>query len=40
MPDETFVGGWFVTYSSYAMGRSEDIWGSDCMDFKPEKWLD
>nr|CAD1817269.1 unnamed protein product [Ananas comosus var. bracteatus] len=28
LPDGTFVGkGWFVTYSAYAMGRSEDVWG-------------
>jgi cytochrome P450 len=41
LPDGTFVGkGWFVTYSAYTMGRSEDIWGKDCMDFKPERWLD
>ncbi|KAJ4787129.1 Cytochrome P450 [Rhynchospora pubera] len=41
MPDGTFVGkGWFVTYSAYAMGRSEDIWGKDCTEFKPERWLD
>ncbi|KAJ3684440.1 hypothetical protein LUZ61_013604 [Rhynchospora tenuis] len=41
MPDGTFVGkGWFVTYSAYTMGRSEDIWGMDCMEYKPERWLD
>lgn len=41
MPDGTFVGkGWFVTYTAYAMGRLEDIWGKDCMDIKPERWLD
>jgi len=41
MPDGTFVGkGWFVTYSAYAMGRLEDIWGKDCLEFKPERWLD
>ncbi|XP_078166376.1 cytochrome P450 CYP94D108-like [Carex rostrata] len=40
MPDGTFVGkGWFVIYSAYAMGRLEGIWGKDCMEFKPERWL-
>ncbi|GJY70559.1 elongation factor 2, partial [Tanacetum coccineum] len=23
----------------YSMGRMEDIWGEDCMDFKPERWF-
>ncbi|URD88611.1 cytochrome P450 [Musa troglodytarum] len=41
MPDGTFVGkGWFVTYSAYAMGRLEDIWGRDCNEYKPERWLE
>ncbi|KAJ3670638.1 hypothetical protein LUZ60_008064 [Juncus effusus] len=41
MPDGTFVGkGWFVTYSAYVMARSEKIWGTDCLEFKPERWLD
>ncbi|KAJ3679449.1 hypothetical protein LUZ60_017460 [Juncus effusus] len=41
LPDGTFVGkGWFVMYSAYAMGRSEKIWGKDCLEFKPERWLD
>ncbi|KAF3327288.1 cytochrome P450 94A1 [Carex littledalei] len=41
MPDGTVVGkGWFVWYSAYAMGRLEDIWGKDCMELKPERWLD
>ncbi|KAJ3679463.1 hypothetical protein LUZ60_017474 [Juncus effusus] len=40
LPDGTFVGkGWFVMYSAYAMGRSEKIWGKDCLEFKPERWL-
>ncbi|KAJ3692974.1 hypothetical protein LUZ60_012069 [Juncus effusus] len=41
MPDGTFVGkGWFVTYSANVMARSEKIWGTDCLEFKPERWLD
>eukprot|EP01018_Ginkgo_biloba_P035856 Gb_36523 [translate_table: standard] len=38
--DGTFVGkGWFVSYCPYSMGRMESIWGSDCLEFKPERWL-
>ncbi|XP_072975404.1 cytochrome P450 CYP94D108-like [Typha angustifolia] len=41
MPDGTFVtSGSFVTYSAYAMGRSEKIWGEDSNEYKPERWLD
>ncbi|KAJ9537515.1 LOW QUALITY PROTEIN: hypothetical protein OSB04_030248 [Centaurea solstitialis] len=41
LPDGTFVGkGWFADYSAYAMGRMERLWGSDCGEFKPERWLD
>ncbi|XP_031104069.1 cytochrome P450 94B3 [Ipomoea triloba] len=40
MPDGTFVGqGWFATYHTYAMGRMESIWGKDCCEYKPERWL-
>ena len=41
LPDGTFVGkGWFADYSAYAMGRMERLWGKDCREFKPERWLD
>ncbi|KAG9141529.1 hypothetical protein Leryth_019065 [Lithospermum erythrorhizon] len=41
MPDGTYVGkDWFVTYNSYAMGRMESIWGHDCSEYKPERWLE
>uniref|UniRef100_A0A0D9V6V5 Cytochrome P450 n=1 Tax=Leersia perrieri TaxID=77586 RepID=A0A0D9V6V5_9ORYZ len=41
LPDGTFVGkGWQVTYSAYAMARLEDIWGKDCEEYRPERWLD
>lgn len=40
MPDGTFVGkGWFVSYNTYAMGRMESVWGKDCLEFRPERWL-
>ncbi|CAK7339857.1 unnamed protein product [Dovyalis caffra] len=41
LPDGTFVGKeWFVTYNAYAMGRMESIWGKNCRDFMPERWLE
>ncbi|XP_008790927.3 cytochrome P450 94C1-like [Phoenix dactylifera] len=40
LPDGTFVRkGTRVTYHPYAMGRMERIWGPDCEEFKPERWL-
>ncbi|XP_022856463.1 cytochrome P450 94A1-like [Olea europaea var. sylvestris] len=37
----TYVGkGWFADYSAYAMGRMKRLWGPDCMEFRPERWLD
>ncbi|CAN1287044.1 Alkane hydroxylase MAH1, partial [Linum perenne] len=32
-------GGTKIIVSIYSMGRMEEIWGHDCMDFKPERWL-
>ncbi|XP_010249432.1 PREDICTED: cytochrome P450 86B1 [Nelumbo nucifera] len=28
-----------VFYSIYSMARMEDIWGKDCREFKPERWI-
>ncbi|KAJ4766748.1 hypothetical protein LUZ62_077123 [Rhynchospora pubera] len=40
LPDGTFIRkGTRVMYHPYAMGRMESIWGEDCMEFKPERWL-
>lgn len=40
LPTGTFVpAGSSITYSIYAIGRMEAIWGKDCMEFKPERWL-
>ncbi|WOL03482.1 hypothetical protein Cni_G12202 [Canna indica] len=40
LPDGTFVGrGTRVTYHAYAMGRMEELWGSDCHEFRPQRWL-
>ncbi|KAL3518509.1 hypothetical protein ACH5RR_021098 [Cinchona calisaya] len=40
LPDGTFVKkGTRMTYHPYAMGRMQSIWGPDCHEFKPERWL-
>lgn len=40
LPDGTIVRrGTRVTYHPYAMGRVEDIWGPNCLEFDPERWL-
>ena len=28
-----------LIYSLYSMGRMESIWGQDCLEFKPERWI-
>nr|XP_043630767.1 alkane hydroxylase MAH1-like [Erigeron canadensis] len=28
-----------IILSFYSMGRQETIWGEDCMEFKPERWI-
>ncbi|GAB4834427.1 hypothetical protein Ancab_032683 [Ancistrocladus abbreviatus] len=40
LPDGTFVpAGSSVTYSIYSIGRMKFIWGDDCLEFRPERWL-
>lgn len=39
-PDGTILKkGTKVVYAIYAMGRMESVWGKDCKEFKPERWL-
>ncbi|XP_010556547.1 PREDICTED: cytochrome P450 86A2-like [Tarenaya hassleriana] len=41
LPDGTFVpAGSSVTYSIYAIGRTKAAWGEDCLEFKPERWME
>ncbi|CAN0904114.1 Alkane hydroxylase MAH1 [Linum grandiflorum] len=28
-----------ILFSIYSMGRMEETWGKDCMEFKPERWI-
>ncbi|KAF5182476.1 Cytochrome p450 [Thalictrum thalictroides] len=41
LPDGTMVKpGWKILISMYAMGRSESVWGKDCLEYRPERWID
>ena len=40
LPSGAFVpAGSSITYSIYAIGRMKFVWGEDCLEFKPERWL-
>ncbi|KAL8140971.1 hypothetical protein V2J09_006992 [Rumex salicifolius] len=40
LPDGTPVpAGSTVTYSIYSVGRMKSIWGQDCLEFNPDRWL-
>ncbi|GLT90875.1 hypothetical protein SLE2022_087910 [Rubroshorea leprosula] len=40
LPSGTVVpAGSNVTYSIYSVGRMKFIWGDDCLEFKPERWV-
>lgn len=28
-----------IVFSTYSMGRMEGVWGKDCLEFKPERWI-
>ncbi|KAF3778138.1 Cytochrome P450 86A22 [Nymphaea thermarum] len=41
LPSGTVVKpGMVIFYPIYAVGRMEWVWGKDCMEFKPERWID
>jgi long-chain fatty acid omega-monooxygenase len=40
LPDGTVVpAGSAITYSIYSVGRMESVWGKDCAEFRPERFL-
>ncbi|KAG6474514.1 hypothetical protein ZIOFF_068451 [Zingiber officinale] len=41
LPDGALVRrGWVVMYNAHAMGRREALWGRDCEEYRPERWLE
>ncbi|CEG39149.1 Cytochrome P450 [Plasmopara halstedii] len=41
LSDGTFVAkGMEVMMDLYTMARREDVWGSDCAEFRPQRWID
>ncbi|XP_059286945.1 cytochrome P450 86A1-like [Lycium ferocissimum] len=40
LPDGTYVpAGSDIILSIYSVGRMKSVWGEDCLEFKPERWL-
>ncbi|KAF5175176.1 Cytochrome p450 [Thalictrum thalictroides] len=41
LPDGTTLKpGMKILISMYALGRMESIWGKDCLEYRPERWID
>jgi len=41
LPDGTFIGaGEMLCFPPYVMARDEKLWGSDCLKYRPERWLE
>ncbi|RZC91789.1 hypothetical protein C5167_027860 [Papaver somniferum] len=40
LPDGTIIDpGMMIVISMYAAGRMKHVWGEDCLEFKPERWI-